>query len=174
MRQVKQPKIDIKLNLELLSRLEAIDWFSHVGEPVELALEMETVTVHSWKEAKKFYTTLKWQNTKLEAQNVVTEHLSQNYRDRYHKKWNMAVGLIKAKLELNLFPFMKNYENTHDLVNFYNSVAWDLVAILIEDHYADCDLPTRFYDDLLKVYESGHYPCGWKDGIWPEGKLVIY
>lgn len=30
-----------------------------------------------------------------------------------------------------------------------------------------------FYEELLKIYEQGYFPCGRK-GTYPEGKIVIW
>jgi hypothetical protein len=35
-----------------------------------------------------------------------------------------------------------------------------------------CCHPPSFSDDLLRVYERGRFPCGWK-GEWPNGKLIV-
>ena len=56
---------------------------------------------------------------------------------------------------------------------FLTTVQWCLLGALLEDAYKECNPPVRFFTDLLDIYEAGHFPCGWVEGKWAEGKLVV-
>jgi hypothetical protein len=43
----------------------------------------------------------------------------------------------------------------------------------MENSYLQSGHSAFFFLELLTVYESGHFPCGWQ-GEWPQGKLLVY
>ena len=43
----------------------------------------------------------------------------------------------------------------------------------MEEMYADSGYDGYFFNELLLVYEAGHFPCGWQ-GDWPAGRLLVY
>jgi hypothetical protein len=55
---------------------------------------------------------------------------------------------------------------------FVDSVLWDLLGAIMEFYYGQCKNRPEFFLDLLKIYESGNFPCGWI-GEWPNGKLIV-
>lgn len=59
-----------------------------------------------------------------------------------------------------------------DFQELLNTINWDITSVFIFEYFKKI-YTNSFYYDLLKVYKSGHIPCGWK-GKFPEGKLLIY
>jgi hypothetical protein len=43
----------------------------------------------------------------------------------------------------------------------------------MQNSYLQSGNSAFFFLELLTVYESGHFPCGWQ-GEWPQGKLLVY
>lgn len=60
-------------------------------------------------------------------------------------------------------------------VRLHDCVCWDILHGLMVWEYEDCR-PPQFGLHLLKVYESGHFPCGWIGALkdWPHGTLVVF
>ncbi|WNS43268.1 hypothetical protein [Paenibacillus sp. MMS20-IR301] len=161
----------MKINRQIFDRIDNINWFTNCGTP----LTMENVIqVSSWEEAKNWYSDPNWEDTTLEAGNVLTEFLHNKYPNKY-LEWNNIVRDAKRYIESSLSVKLLNYQEQYNLDNiFVNCVKWDVVSAIMEFAYSDCKGISHFFLDLLLVYENGNFPCGW-DGIYPNsGKLVVY
>lgn len=174
---IRPPKIhnNIILNTVLLKRIESIHWLEHIGDSNELNVNMEVSFVHSWSEAIEHYNRIEWTNTTLEAQNVLTRHLFFNHRDHYNRDWNSMIMAAKIFLEKDVFPKIAAIQQSNNLdEKFVDTIHWNILGIISEDYYQDCAPPVSFFNELLIIYEAGHLPCGWVDGVWPKGKLVVF
>ncbi|MNJ71550.1 hypothetical protein D3C77_681030 [compost metagenome] len=70
-------------------------------------------------------------------------------------------------------PKVKDYLIKHEVtLDILNTVKWDILIGIMEYTYR-IEREPKFYMNLLQVYESGNFPCGWK-GSWPNGKLIVY
>ncbi len=175
--KITQPKIhsNIILNKVLLERLESINWLEHIGDSDKLNVNMEVSFIHSWPEAITQYNRIEWENTSLEARNVLTRYLFFNHRDRYNKDWNSMIITAKRFLDKDVFPRIAKVQQSNSLdKKFVDGIHWNILGIVAEDYYHDCDPPVSFFHELLTIYESGHLPCGWVGGDWPKGKLIVF
>ena len=50
---------------------------------------------------------------------------------------------------------------------------WDILGALMENSYVSSGHSVFFFLELLRVYEAGHFPCGWI-GDWPSEELTVY
>jgi hypothetical protein len=151
-----------------MARLEAADWFAHVGAPGG-----DTVlVVPSWEGAFASATSAEWPDVQLEAANRYRERLFDRDRDRF-KRWNdvvdevkpMTMALVTRKLAASRRPEPWP-------TRFVGAVQWDVLHLAMEDEYHDV-VPGSFYTSLGEWYVQGRFPCGWQ-GDFPEGKLIIY
>ena len=55
---------------------------------------------------------------------------------------------------------------------FIDCVKRDLTFAIIEGTYK-MKQPKPFFSYLLKVYQAGHFPCGWVGEEPPQGKLLV-
>ena len=161
------------LNPILLERIRNINWFQSVGEPVENSFDREIVNIREWEEAQTYFLSEVWEDAELQAQNALSAFLSQ-YHKTEDRQWNKIVmasqEFLKSDVESKVLPFAEWHKLDK---NFYATVRWSLVGAIREDAYKECNPPVRFFTDLLDIYEAGHFPCGWVEGKWPEGKLVV-
>ncbi|SFE54707.1 hypothetical protein SAMN04487969_103327 [Paenibacillus algorifonticola] len=152
-------------------QIAEIAWFSKCGEETDLTLHYDFSFVNNWKEAEKSLNS-RWDNFKLEIRNGLTVSLHKEYLEAY-RQWNSitieAKKLLKNGALNDISLFAKN-NNLNESV--YESVEWDLLTAMMEYAYSPYIEP-GFYTELLKVYQSGHIPCGWK-GKWPEGQLLVF
>jgi len=163
----------ITLNPELMERINNITWFQHIGEIVEPPPPIKFIQIPTWDEAPIYLHSDAWTDAKLEASNALSAFLS-----RYHKaedrKWNILAAasreFLKNEVEAHMLPIAQAHKLTKV---FLTTVQWCLLGALLEDAYKECNPPVRFFTDLLDIYEAGHFPCGWVEGKWPEGKLVV-
>ena len=163
----------ITLNPVLLDKIRGINWFHSVGEPLIGLQPIDTIQIYTWKEATLHYLSDYWEDAELEAQNELSGFLS-----RYHKaedrEWNKLNAAAREYLKNDVEEKFQPYALAHNLDKvFLSTLQWCLVGALREDAYRECNPPVRFFTDLLDIYEAGHFPCGWVEGKWPEGKLVV-
>ncbi|MEM7347717.1 MAG: hypothetical protein AAF485_26085 [Chloroflexota bacterium] len=159
---------------DISTRLENIDWFSQCGSSTSLDLTPEIMQVKTWIQAVKSSKKRVWENIELEARNQLTLFLSQNHREQY-QSWNEILAahkktIIEPIIEQRIRPYQVSNNLDESVVH---SVRWDILGALMENSYIDCGHNTFFFLELLTVYESGHFPCGWK-GEWSEGKLIVF
>lgn len=156
---------------EIVERIDKIDWFSNCGKQVS-SEDFEISSVSSWSKGKSYYSTVKWENIQLEARNNLTEYLCFDHREVY-RLWNKITDEAKKYIQGPFDKKLEEYRNSFGLdKGFVNTVKWDILAAIMEYVYLEYKIPV-FYLNLLKIYEKGHFPCGW-DGKWPEGKLRVY
>lgn len=152
-------------------RIKEIKFFSKCGEKTIINTHFDYKFVNSWNEVEKSCND-RWDNIKLEARNKITSYLHENWREQY-REWNTvtleAKYFLKEDVLLRVFQFIKDKDLDE---NVYESIEWDLLSVMMEYYYRPYT-GYGFYTELLKIYENGHIPCGWK-GKWPEGKMLIY
>jgi hypothetical protein len=171
----------MELNSDITSHLENIDWFHRCGEPFTVPLSKAIQPVSSWQQARRHYEDIKWENFTLEARNTLSMHLGEYYPKEF-ERWNdfarSGREFFKSKVEPNLVAVQQR----HDLGEvFVAIVEWDLHSFLMEQTFRHCQPPVLFFSELMKVYEAGHFPCGWigkrwRTGStqWPPGRLVVF
>ncbi|HEX8465792.1 MAG TPA: hypothetical protein VF627_14345 [Abditibacterium sp.] len=166
--------MDIRIHPEFIERLSQINWFSRVFEPTDISTDVPHFYVVSWDEAKPLFRDIKWEVTTNEASNVLSSYIGMRYPELFQNKWNELViesyPVVASLIEPKAKEVMEHYKLGK---TFIHCVEWDVGSIIMEDVYRDTDAPTRFYSELLKFYEAGHFPCGWKGGKWPKGVLAV-
>ncbi|KHT10605.1 hypothetical protein [Pectobacterium carotovorum] len=158
----------MNLDNHALNKLLGIKWFSRVGEP----LLISNITVaNSLNEAGVYLSSPDWENVTLEESNEISGYLAVKHTTIF-QEWNQLAKDAKVfgKDELlKKIPHLDGFDN----VLLLQCIEWDVIHYLIEDAYKDKIKKPLFFDSLIHIYESGHMPCGW-DGVWPNGKLVVY
>ncbi|MBE5216006.1 hypothetical protein IG611_19970 [Pectobacterium sp. A535-S3-A17] len=158
----------MKISNDAVDRLLKIDWFANVGN--QCFIHNVKVAV-SLNEANLSLSSPDWENVTLEESNEISGYLAVKHTVIY-QEWNdlakEAKSFLKGEL-LKKIPHLNGFDN----VLLLQCIEWDVVSYLIEDAYKDKIKKPLFFDSLIHIYESGHIPCGW-DGVWPNGKLVVY
>ena len=163
----------ITLNPVLLDKIRGINWFHNVGAPLTIPQLIDTIQIRTWEEVQLYYHGEEWEDAKLEAQNALTSFLSRSHKAEY-QEWNKLNAAAREFLKNDVEEKVLPYAQAHNLDKvFLSTLQWSLVGALREDAYKECNPPVRFFTDLLDIYEAGHFPCGWVEGKWPEGKLVV-
>ena len=175
------------------NELKTINWFEHCGEKnictgsflnakwsknaqekiiESFEFQIEIITP---KKALELFKSTKWVNIQLDVNASLTEYLCLNHSDLFNSKYNLVVNKIKEELIKPLDE--KLIEKckvlfSDDFQELLNTINWDITSVFIFEYFKKI-YTNSFYYDLLKVYKSGHIPCGWK-GKFPEGKMLIY
>ncbi|WP_374966110.1 hypothetical protein [Lysinibacillus sp. RS5] len=156
---------------DIQERIVKIDWFSKCGEISIVNTNLNYGFVKNWSEVSKKCNN-HWDNFKLGIRNELTSSLHENWRDQY-REWNNITSEAKSFLNEDVLHKIAQYLNDKGIdENVFESIEWDLLTSMME--YSYCSYTGfGFYTELLKIYESGHIPCGWK-GKWPEGTILIF
>ena len=158
----------------LAQQLESIDWFKNGGAPFVFDVPFPIEAVFSLSEALERCADPLWEDCTLEARNRLTAFLHKNYPEAY-LDWNMITAQAKERVVLPLskgvWRSFAKQNNCGD--SFIHSVQWDVLTAIMEHEYKSCAGRPCFFQDLLKIYKAGHFPCGW-EGNWPTGRLVVW
>ncbi|UVO07424.1 hypothetical protein LW347_16280 [Pectobacterium polonicum] len=158
----------MKISNDAVDRLLKVDWFANVGNQCSIPNIKVAVSLN---EANLSLSSLDWENVTLEESNKISGYLAVKHTVIF-QEWNNlakeAKCFLKDKL-LKIIPQLNDFDN----ILLLQCIEWDVVSYLIEDAYKDKIKKPLFFDSLIHIYESGHIPCGW-DGVWPNGKLVVY
>lgn len=160
---------------EALAReLEAVDWFAACGQPLVVSPPFAVSQVGSWGEAIERCSEQSWEDTTLEARNHLTVFLHTHHRNDY-RDWNTITDAAKDRIVTPLASRVwQPFAERHGLGKvFVDSVSWDVLAAIMEHEYQNCPNRPEFFLHLLRVYQAGHFPCGWS-GEWPAGQLFIW
>lgn len=158
---------------ELFERMLKIIWFSNFGNKLNQNINFNINYAKNIEECKNYYTDINWEETTLEARNMLTEFLHNKYQKDY-SKWNVHAKEGKIFLEKNIIPKIELYckQNNLDKV-FIDCVEWDLLGVIMESYYCKIKNKPTFFEELFKIYENGNFPCGWV-GKYPNGSLIVF
>lgn len=158
---------------EIFNRIALIKWFSNCGKPISSNIKFDIIKVNSWEDAKMYYSEPIWEDTTSEAQNELTSFLHKKYRNDYGS-WNKVAAEGKVFLESTIKPKLIEVKEANELVKvFIDCVMWDLLGAIMEFYYGKYKNRPEFFLELLKIYQSGNFPCGWV-GHFPKGNLVVF
>lgn len=120
----------------------------------------------------------KWKNIKTEEFN----NLFAWYKSTgVMLDWNRTVTKIKKEeipdIDISLKETIKIlFEKETKPV--YDALHYDILMILmnckiksLQSH--ETNQSPAFYNELLKIYQSGHLPCGWR-GKYPRGNMLVF
>lgn len=164
-------------DLDIYDHLGAIDWFMHCGSEAIADLPFQYKLVQDASSALSSAVEQNWEDAGTEAQGDLTEYLAKNHSDSYGGHWNRLGDEIEAQLRSEIMPRVNKALAKIGAEGLSDSVLLDLSRIGLWASYKKrFNKVPGFFGDLLKVYESGHLPCGWIGDLdnWPEGTLVIY
>lgn len=161
----------MEIKNEFTEQLLNCKWLYNCGKQGDLDFDVEYVK--SKKQLAKLITGIKWENVCLEAQGDFTAYLCINHKEVYNKYWNDMVRKIKkdyiSRIAKNIAKELDDFEDKDDIIISMRADIVDLFMIHFYSEYYKSD----FYEKMLKIYLSGHIPCGWS-GKYPDGKFQVY
>lgn len=164
----------MEINKEVVERIKKIKWFQNCRCNLGIELIYDVSYEKNIDSLIKLISSTRWENISLEEQNRLTEYLFKNYPDKYHQVWNDVVRDITKNIlpgiKENIINNAKEFKlNKEEIVS---QIEWDILWIIMAYTYYGYMKPT-FYGEILKIYEIGNIPCGWK-GTYPNGKIIVY
>lgn len=152
-----------------LDKLRREQWFRNVG----IHDTEDADVLSSWQEAIESCCSPYWEEIGFEAANQYRSRLIERSPERL-SRWNeiadrlrpMTQVLVREKIQVVV-------EENHLPKVFVDTVDWDILHLCLEAEFADI-YPPGFFASQAYWYVSGHFPCGWRGGEFPKGKLVVY
>ena len=153
----------------MIHEIVTIDWFANAGRSIPDEIG-DFVAVKSWMDACEKCGD-DWADVVTEARNDFTIHLNRECKAEF-QKWNNVITSIKQDLS-ETWRRMRDKVTELGLPRVVaDCVEWDTMHAIAEERFREWH-PPIFFGRLLKVYEVGHFPCGW-NGEWPNGRLIVY
>ena len=154
-------------------------FFRAVGKPLPSSVK----AIGNWTDALNACSEAhKWENCRLMARNALQGLLEERCWERT-EDWNPLADelrpLIVAFCDRELPQKVASAEIVRKIKD---DVAWDIMAICLEEEFKDVVEPFFYIPLLDPWYAAGHFPCGWDgeefpddwDGIIREGKLMVF
>jgi hypothetical protein len=158
----------------MINKLENAEWFADVGRPFQVNTPAinQIYPCSSWDEAISNCSSLEWENTQLEAANLLRTRVNQIDPVRF-SGWNDLVDILKP-IAVDLI-----FRKVHSVMveknfpeSFRHNLEWDILHLFLETEYSDIIDPV-FYVPLAYWYSTGRFPCGWR-GTFPDGQLMVF
>jgi hypothetical protein len=170
----EEESLPIAINPLMLEHIEKIDWFARCGSLFTLELSIPYSQVPDLKTAIRKCSSQRWENATLEARNLLTEYLFLHAKKEFNACWNILAKSTSDFQDAQIVPQLQAAFDGKLPKKCLDSVLWDIHSAIMEDAYSCLNHPFRFFAELLRVYEEGHFPCGWTGGEYPKGTLLIY
>jgi hypothetical protein len=167
----RQPNVQLDARaIRTVERLDAVSWFTHVGQPVVDGVPM--LLLSSWQEAVECAISPAYDDFVLEPANELRSNVFR-LAPQHARTWNAVVQVIKPHSEPLVERKIAAAHLAHTIAKTISgTVHWDMAHILLALHFQD-SYRSAYYDDLLGWYLRGHFPCGWR-GEYPKGEFIIY
>lgn len=155
----------------LLAALSAAELFHACGSDAGVPPGMTRVT--SFREVLAPKRVRAFENVKLEAQGELTVELSNHHAARY-ARWNELVRELRPLITATFEQRCTDFASKNGLSDaLWQSTRWDFLGACMACEHADL-VSASFYGTLAEVYLAGHFPCGFRGGLYPAGQLEIY
>lgn len=161
----------MEISKKFIDQMLECNWLCRCGNEDDLGFDVEYI--NSQNKMKKMINSIKWENACLEADGDFTAFLHKNHKEIYNKFWNETVRMVKNEYINNIADYLEevlsDYINKDEIIC---DIKANLVTLFMIDFFSEY-YSSDFYEKMLKIYLSGHLPCGWA-GTYPEGKFVVF
>lgn len=169
--------------VNLISRLEKIDWFRAVG--IAVNDDVKFVDFHFMANLNhEMYKA--WGNCLATHETPVDKIIMENALLGEEEETKKAIDIMnmweissadKLFYELDVkYGDKENgfYKGTYTYPNEFIEVPNRLVRYAaLELLISHIDPSHNFFQNLITWFEMGHWPIGW-DGVWPNGRLIVW
>ncbi len=158
-----------------INELAKYPWFSNCGTSEFLSYGFDFRQLKHSKQVKAAITSVEWEEVTYWARGEFGDAVDRSkYASLFTEYWNPLVRQSKAYITDIVGPYI---EKNPALASFEEdaliAVKWDVLHAALEQSYEKVN-PPNFFQQRLSVYRSGHFPCGWENGQWPKGRMILY
>jgi hypothetical protein len=114
-----------------------------------------------------------WGRTLVGMMNSTNHGVGGNL-DRIEDTMGLMVREVRPELDILWDEFKQKSEIAEDLLDGVKLSA-TYMGLCRESFMREIGLnPKGYFRDLFAIYRAGFLPCGWGNGIFPEGEILIY
>jgi len=162
-----------------IAGLHSVPWFTRVGQPTDQ--DDQLVRVDFDFLARQFgHAYAPWGDSLLAAETRIEQIIfdqrrlgeqAEIQRAITKQGGNASLDAIQERL-LDQYPgyYGDTCSYAHELIQPPDRL---LLGAANEIMVADVDPNLTFFQSLMPWLRAGHWPCGW-EGVWPEGKLILW
>lgn len=160
----------MELKKDFLENIKKCKWLSRCGEIDNFAFDVKILD----KEATLLsINSSKWESIWLEAREDFASYLRKNNNAIYEREWNTHSKKYRAEYVNPLCDILQTkFPNDEKHKTLINLVRSNIIILFMYNLYSDY-YKSRFLDEMLEIYLSGHMPCGW-EGNYPHGKFEVF
>lgn len=156
---------------DIIKKLEKIPWFENCQQN-NVVSKFDISYCKNLNSCIKHCSSTRWQNLVLEKREDVRTYIAYSITSKY--KWNDIIAVIKKRILPELLNYVESkwnyrFEKNNIVKIKLETILINFLALYLLSEYKE----EPFHDELLKIYEQGYFPCGWK-GTYPEGKIIIF
>lgn len=162
---------------EFIESLQAIPWFSRVGQPTPIDIDLIRVDFDFMAQhhANPYSP---WGLNLPSAESKIERLVFDNRRLGEFMAIQQEVRIRGPYVDDFYLALMEKYPGYYGEFFLYAHELVDTPDRLIrgaahEIMLADLDSDLRFFQGLMPWFRQGHWPCGW-EGSWPEGRLILW
>lgn len=165
----------MKIDENILTIIRDVPWFANCGKDTEILLNFKYEFINK-SDMLKSISDVQWDNIENEEFNILYDWFRTS---SICLDWDRTVKSIRKENmpefdKLVLEKINKIFGKNSKLVidSFHYDLLMIIMKLTIEKHFSSEHEP-MFFNDILKIYQAGHIPCGWC-GDYPEGEILIY
>ncbi len=157
---------------ELLERVRANAWFSHVGEPLKEGEHYDRV--YDWADAVKSLSSRPSGDAFNDMGNDSKFGTRQPFEDLdLRAKWKQVGEQFEDDLQVVLDRAVEMAPApARKVKELRTTIGWCVILAAREVWVLE-HLERPIFVPLVDLYLRGHLPCGW-NGDYPQGKLVVF
>ena len=166
----------MELSQSFLHEVEDCPWLAQCGR-MDASLNAPDIRrIRNWETALKKISSDGWENTCLKNHNELTMRL---HREGRFQDWNKIAVEIKEQVIPGVIARLT--EAIHGLQRFPQErerniivdVRCNLLTVCMKEHYGE-RRPDDFYGRLWDIYRTGHLPCYYDGGVFPDGWFEVF
>lgn len=154
-----------------MTSLQEIEWLTRCGDADRLKSIWPLEILTSWSEAVRSAGSTGWRSFRQERLEELVAHVSQHAAEAFGD-WDVVESAARAWIEENVTSILTDELPPQvNLDDIRPEVESDVLGFMMASIYASCR-PPQFHREVIQIYRSGHFPCGWH-GVYPRGSLRV-
>lgn len=159
------------LGKDFINKIMNCQWLQMCGIKEDFEYDIEYAK--SKKEIEKKINSLAWENMCLERAGDFTAYLHVNHKTEFNQYWNNEVRIVKSEYMPEIIDKITQALLNKDLsLDILEDMKMNIVTLFMLEFFSEY-YSSDFFERMLRIYLSGHLPCGWA-GKYPKGRFLIY
>ncbi|WXR61471.1 hypothetical protein WG909_14370 [Peptostreptococcaceae bacterium AGR-M142] len=161
---------------DIIQKLKEIPWFENCQQ-YNVVSKFDISYCNSVNSSIKHCSSTRWENLNLDRRENMRICIKE-YRTESKYEWNDITRILRKFVLSELLDYVENkwidrYNKNEKIRSEIKFIILNFLVLNIYGKSKKGYFKDFFYDELLKIYEQGYFPCGWK-GTYPEGKIIIF